>query len=121
MVSLPWNTSLTNALPTPYHPPSSLSNLPSFILALNHFSFDSRHYLQVKGTAMGTHIAPSYANLFMDFLEQDFLQSAEEKPSLWLRLIDDIFLLWPHGPNSLTQFLERLNSRYPVAKHAVSK
>ena len=29
MGSLPWNTSLTNALPTPYHPLNSLSNLPS--------------------------------------------------------------------------------------------
>ena len=50
----------------------------------------------------------------MGFLEQDFLHSAVEKPSLWLHFIDDIFLLWPHGPNSLTQFLERLNSRYPI-------
>ena len=53
-------------------------------------SSDSKHYLQVKGTAMGTHMAPSYANLFMGFLEQDFLHSAVEKPSLWLRFIDDI-------------------------------
>ena len=28
--------------------------------------------------------------------------------------IDDIFLLWPHGPNSLTQLLEPLNSHYPI-------
>ena len=55
-------------------------------------------------TAMGTRMAPSYANLFMGFLH-----SAIEKPSLWLCFINDIFLLWPHGPNSLAQFLECLN------------
>ena len=59
-------------------------------------------------------MASPYANLFMSLLEQDFLHSAVKKPSLWLRFIDDIFLLWPHGPNYLTQFLECLNSRYPI-------
>ena len=34
--------------------------------------------------------------------------------SLWLRFIDDIFLLWTHGPESLTNFLEQLNSQYSV-------
>ena len=56
----------------------------------------------------------SYANLFMADLEQDFLDSQFDKPSLWLRFIDNIFLLWPHGPDSLTVFLKQLNSRYPV-------
>ena len=43
-----------------------------------------------------------------------FLDSQFDKPCLWLRFIDDIFLLWPHGPDSLTAFLKQLNSRYPV-------
>ena len=76
-------------------------------------TFNSHHYLHVKGTAMGTHMAPSYANLFMGHLEQKFLNSEPYKPSLWLRFIDDIFLHWPDGPDSLITFLERLNSRYP--------
>ena len=80
----------------------------------NNFSFNSRHFLQVKGTAMGTCMAPSYANLFMGNLEQKFLGTQLDKPSLWLRFIDDIFLLWPHGPDSLTNFLKQLNSQYPV-------
>jgi hypothetical protein len=33
-------------------------------------------------------MAPSYANLFMDFLEQDFLHSRPEKLSLWVHFID---------------------------------
>ena len=63
---------------------------------------------------MGTRMAPSYADLFMGHLEQKFLGSQLYKPSLWLRFIDDIFLFWPHGPESLTDFLEQLNSQYHV-------
>ena len=51
------------------------------------------HYHQIKGTAMGTRRAPSYGNLFMGHLEQKFLNFEPYKPSLWLRFIDDIFLL----------------------------
>ena len=46
-----------------------------------------------KREAAASRIAPSYANLFMGHLEQEFLNSEPYKPSLWLRFIDDIFLL----------------------------
>ena len=101
--------------PPASHPASNfLVSLTHFILTHNYFSFNSLHYLQVKGTAMGTRMAPSYANLFMGSLEEDFLNSEDSKPDLWLRFIDDIFLLWTHGHDSLLLFLERLNSRHPV-------
>ena len=63
---------------------------------------------------MGTHMTPSYANLFMGHLEQDFLDSELNKPGLWLRFIDDLLLLWPHGADSLTIFFQWLNSLYPA-------
>ena len=67
------------------------------------FSFNSHHYLQVKGMTMGTHMAPSYANLLMGYLEQDFLNSEFDKPSLSLRFIDDIPTLatWSRLPHYL--------------------
>ena len=37
------------------------------VLTMNNFEFNGEHYLQVGGSAMGTRLAPSYANLFMDF------------------------------------------------------
>ena len=102
MASLPWNISLINI---PSYP--TIHSVPCPTL-------NSHHYLQVKGTAMGILIAPSNANLFMGYLEQDFLNSELDKPSLWLSFINDIFLLWPHCLGSLTTFLEQLNSHYPV-------
>ena len=41
------------------------------ILTMNNFTFNSKHYLQKHGTAMGTRMAPSYANLFLGKFERD--------------------------------------------------
>ena len=43
------------------------------ILTFNNFSFNGEQYLQLQVTAMGTRIAPSYANLFMADLERELL------------------------------------------------
>ena len=40
------------------------------ILTNNSFTFDDKIFLQKKGTAMGTKMAPSYATLVLGFLEQ---------------------------------------------------
>lgn len=58
---------------------------------------------------MGTRMAPSFANLFMGLLEKSFLESQTLKPFKWLRFIDDIFLIWQHGMDSLLSFLNNLN------------
>ena len=39
--------------------------LTPFILTHNYLSFNSLHFLHVKVTAMGTRMAPSFANLFL--------------------------------------------------------
>lgn len=96
----------------PHSQPSTnfILSLISFILTLNNFKFQNQNYLQIKGTAMGTRMAPSFANLFMGLLERSFLNSQTLKPFIWLRFIDDIFLLWQHGNESLSTFLNNLNS-----------
>jgi hypothetical protein len=37
-------------------------------------------FLQINGTAMGTKMAPSYANIFMGKLEKLIIKSAPYKP-----------------------------------------
>jgi len=66
-----------------------LVQLARFILEKNHFQSAGVNYLQIKGTAMGTRMAPSYANLFMGKLETSFLQQQTIQPLCWLRYIDD--------------------------------
>ena len=55
-------------------PTQILIKLLTFVLKCNNFEFNGRHYLQIQGTAMGTKIAPSYANIFMGRLEKQPLQ-----------------------------------------------
>ena len=40
-----------------------------FILENNFFLFNGKAYKQIKGTAMGTKVAPTYANLVMGYWE----------------------------------------------------
>jgi len=80
------------------------------VLTKNNFDFNERHYLQVGGTAMGTKVAPSFANLFMAHFEDKWVYPYRPKPLVWLRYIDDIFIVWPHGEPSLQEFISHLNS-----------
>ncbi|CAH3162959.1 unnamed protein product [Pocillopora meandrina] len=55
--------------------PSSetLLRLAELVLTLNCFSFGGNYYKQTNGVAMGTKMGPSYANLFVGFIEHQFL------------------------------------------------
>lgn len=77
------------------HLPISLDivcELAEMTLTMNTFQFKNHHYQQIQGTAMGTKMAPSYANIFMGVLECEMLKTTDLQPSLWLRFIDDIFI-----------------------------
>ena len=45
-----------------------------------------------------------------------FSRKTGEKPWLWWRYIDVIFMIWQHGENRLKIFLEKLNNVYPSIK-----
>ena len=65
----------------------------------------------MSGTAMGTKMAPSYANLFMGVLEKQMLSSYKHKPLVYFRYIDDIFMIWTDGEDSLNDFLTHCNNQ----------
>ena len=52
---------------------------------------------------MGTRTAPSYPNIFMADLENKLLDNSPNnlQPLIWKRYIDDIFVVWTHGEESL--------------------
>ena len=44
---------------------------------------------------------------------QDFLETQELQPSLWLRYINDIFFIWTHGEEELKTFMGKFNNFTP--------
>ena len=94
----------------------SLLELTRCVLENNVFEHDGNIFKQLQGTAIGTKMAPSYAIIFMAKLEEMLLESFPLKPLVWWRYIDDIFLLWEHGEDSLKEFLEHLNKAHETIK-----
>ena len=52
---------------------------------------------------------PAYANIFMYYIQNTFLSSYNLRPTAYFKDIDDIFLFWPHGIDTLQTFLENAN------------
>ena len=72
------------------------------------------YYLQTNGVSLGSKCAPSAACVFMGDFERQHLTNLPNdqlKPFIWLRYIEDIFAIWPHGNDSLTvQSLAQLST-----------
>ena len=83
---------------------------------MNNFAFNDEHFIQQHGIAMGTRMAPAFANLFMGEFERKALEDYVDKPFLWLRYIDDILMVWTHGNEKLESFIAYLNSIHPNIK-----
>lgn len=87
------------------------------ILTLNNFIFNSTHYLQLAGVAMGTKCAVIYANLFMSYFEETYIYNLiRDKCTFYKRFIDDIFLLWSGTLDDLKIFIHQLNTLHPTIK-----
>lgn len=91
----------------------ALTTLLDLVLRYNYFQFENKHYLQISGTAMGTKMAPNYANLFMAALEGPFLEAQPVRPLIYKRFLDDIFFVWPHDEASLHKFISDFNAVHP--------
>ena len=65
---------------------------------------------------MGTRVAPTYANIFMSDFENTHVYTYPKQPLLWVRFIDDIFMVWEHGEEELTRFLQHLNTTHNTIK-----
>ena len=76
-------------------PTKIITTFLALILTLNNFIFNSKFYLQTKGCTMGTICAPSYANIFMSkFEEKHIYPLIKNKSVIYLRYIDDTFMVW---------------------------
>ncbi len=97
-------------------PSGTMKDLLNIVLAHNYFQFSDFMYHQIQGTAMGTKMAPAYANIFMAELEEKLLEQYPVKPILWKRYIDDVLCLWPGNIHTLKTFIDYLNESHNTIK-----
>ena len=96
----------------------TLLRLAELVLTLNCFSFAGSYYKQIKGVAMGTKMGPSYANLFVGYIEHQFFnQYNGPKPDLYRRYIDDCVGATSSTRDKLNQFITAVNSFHPALKY----
>ena len=91
------------------------------ILENNIFYFNGRFFRQLRGTAMGTKVAPVYATLTLGYLERSLCNSLQY-PVLstmfmnnYFRYLDDILIIYDEhltDTNSLSKLLNNLNSDF---------
>ena len=56
--------------------------------------------------------SPVIANIYMEHFEELAFQTATLKPSVWLRYVDDTFVLWDHSED-IAPFLDHIKSIRP--------
>lgn len=91
-----------------------LLSLLQFILTHNYFTFEGKFYHQINGTAMGTNCAPTYANLFLGWWEDQIVFTEEydrytNHILFWGRYIDDVLILWDGDSHLFLEFVTKLN------------
>ena len=57
----------------------------------------------------------------MKYVEMQLIDTSPKKPKLWLRFINDIFMIWGHGKQALEDVEHLANNIHPTIKFAFSK
>ena len=108
-------SSLKESCKYPEQPnPEVLGELMNLVLKNNVFEFNEQFYLQIQGTAMGTKMAPAYANLFMGKLEEHLINLAPNHIHTWKRFIDDIFIIWTGTTAEFEEYMHTINQTHPT-------
>lgn len=71
---------------------SAILALCEFVLRNNYMQFEGRYYRQLQGTAMGSNLAPPYANIYV-FQATEKVLAKRKSILYWKRHIDDVFMI----------------------------
>ena len=74
-------------------PIDNLMEMFTFCEKTIYFGMGSDIYQQEEGLAMGSSLSPVLANIYMEYFEEMALGSTSLKPSMWVRYVDDTFIL----------------------------
>ncbi|CAJ0925426.1 unnamed protein product [Ranitomeya imitator] len=115
-----------------YKTPGGIESVMSFLSSHTNFSSQQHKFckdlltlffIQRKGTAMGSNMAPLYANIFMYRFELSYVYTHLSFISyviFWRRYIDDVFLIWTGDVETLSNFHRDLNSSLPGLTFSLS-
>ena len=91
--------------------------LLSLTLHLNNFEFNGKHYLQKKGSSMGSKSSCRYADIFMDDFETKYIYPRiSGKHLAYYRFVDDIFMVWNDSKENLITFFKDINTVHESIK-----
>jgi hypothetical protein len=68
------------------------------------------------GTAMGTRVAPTFANIFMAKIDKLVLEASDSFSLFFKRFLDDIFMLWTGTESQFLNFMKKINLIHPTIK-----
>ena len=96
-----------------HFPKKLIIELLSLVMTMNIFKFGDTWWKQIIGTAMGTSCACVYATIFFAYYERtSLLPVFEDNLVLYVRYIDDIFLVWKETQrNQFKNFTKSLNDQ----------
>ena len=84
-----------------------------FCLMSTAFQYDSKHYKQLDGIAMGSLVSPVIADIFMDELERKAFSNYCAVPRMIPRFVDDIItVIKKTQSQQLLQHLNNQNARF---------
>lgn len=96
-------------------PLEGIMDLLECCLRNSYFQVKDKFYAQEDGLPMGSSLSPVVANIYMEWFENEAIRTAPIKPKLWLRYVDDTFIIWKENDKALEQFLEHINRiRQPI-------
>ena len=94
-----------------------ITTLLEFCPTNTYFLFQSKYYERVQGAAMGSPISPLIANIFIEEFEVKALSTCPHPPSLWLRFVDDTFVI--NKVEHSQALLQHINNQDPHIQFTV--
>ena len=91
-----------------------LLRLLKFCLNTTYFVFRGKFFKQKHGAAMGGPVSPTTCNLYMELFERTALETAPHRPRVWLRYVDDTFVVIKK--RYLDEFTNQINSQNEYIK-----
>ena len=83
------------------------------------FTFDGKDFKQKFGVAMGLPLSPVLANLCMEFTEYEYISSCPGiiKPLVWLRYVDNNFIIYQKDQACFGGFLNFASNLVPSIRY----